>query len=125
MEFNTGNLLSVMSNYNSITSANTTVNKEVKLDSRPDLITEEAKEQTGKKELSKDELDKMTGSMNKLIQLLNADLQFALHEKTNQIMVQIVDTKENKVLKEFPPHELLDTISKIRDYIGLLLDKKV
>lgn len=76
-------------------------------------------------QISRDDIKNITLELNKFLQLLNADLQFAMHEETKQLMVQVIDTKEQKVLKEFPPHELLDTIAKIRDYVGLLLDKKV
>ena len=77
------------------------------------------------KKLSSEDAKIITHEMNKFFQLINADLQFAIHEKTNQLMVQVVDTKENKVLREFPSHELLDTIANIREYVGVLLDKKV
>ncbi|HWQ73564.1 MAG TPA: flagellar protein FlaG [Desulfitobacteriaceae bacterium] len=76
-------------------------------------------------QLSVDDVKNITQEMNKFLQLLNADLKFQLHEGTKQLMVQVIDTKTQKVLKEFPPHELLDTIAKIRDYVGVLLDKKV
>jgi flagellar protein FlaG len=76
-------------------------------------------------QLNSNDFKVMTQEMNKFLQLLDADLQFILHEGTKQLMVQVVDTKDQKVLKEFPPHELLDTMAKIRDYVGLLLDKKV
>ena len=73
---------------------------------------------------SRDDVKNITQELNKFFQYINADLQFAMHEKTQQLMVQVVDTKENKVLREFPSHELLDTIANIREYVGILLDKK-
>lgn len=83
-----------------------------------------AKEKEGQLQLSKEDAKNITEEMNKFFQMINADLQFALHDKTKTLMVQVVDAKENKVLKEFPSHELLDTIARIRDYVGVLLDKK-
>jgi flagellar protein FlaG len=75
--------------------------------------------------INKEDLSKMTNELNKFMQLINADLKFVLHEKTHRLIVQVIDTKENKVLKEFPPHELLDTMAAIQEYVGILLDKKV
>lgn len=83
--------------------------------------TEKIKEE---KPLDKKELSELTSEMNKFLELVNSDIQFVLHEKTQRLMVRVVDVRENKVLKEFPPHEMLDTLAKIRDYVGLLLDKK-
>ncbi|MCX7780195.1 MAG: flagellar protein FlaG [Negativicutes bacterium] len=75
-------------------------------------------------ELSKEDLLPITKELSKFMAYLNADIQFELHDKTQQLMVRVVDTKENKVLREFPPKELLDTIANIREYVGVLLDKK-
>lgn len=62
--------------------------------------------------------------MNRFLEMINSDIQFSLHEKTQRLIVRVVDTRDNKILKEFPPHEMLDTLARIRDYVGLLLDKK-
>jgi len=74
--------------------------------------------------LNRDEAEQVTDKMNKLMQLINTDLQFSLHEKTKRLIVQMVDKRDGTVLKEFPPHELLDTIANIQEYVGMLLDKK-
>lgn len=76
------------------------------------------------KELNKEEITQLTSDMTKFMQLINSDIQFQLHEKTKQLIVQVVDTRDGTVLKEFPPHELLDTMAKIKEYVGVLLDKK-
>lgn len=77
-----------------------------------------------KKPLTNKELGKLNVEMNKFLELINSDIKFVMHEKTHKLMVQVVDVRENKVLKEFPPHEMLDTLARISDYVGLLLDKK-
>lgn len=74
--------------------------------------------------LTPEDAKHITEAMNKFMQSLNADLQFSMHEKTQRIIVKLVDTKTSKVLKEFPPHELLDTLAAISEYVGALLDKK-
>ena len=76
------------------------------------------------KQINKSELRELTEEMSRFMQLLNANLQFAVHEKTQRLMVQVIDVKEQKVLREFPSHEFLDTVAKIQDYVGFLLDKK-
>lgn len=80
--------------------------------------------QTEASPLNRDEAEQVTDKMNKLMQLINTDLQFSLHEKTKRLIVQMVDKRDGTVLKEFPPHELLDTIANIQEYVGMLLDKK-
>ncbi|SHI96700.1 flagellar protein FlaG [Propionispora hippei] len=77
-----------------------------------------------KDQLSKKNVEEITDGLNDFMQSINTDLRFVLHRKTDQLMVQVVDTKTNKVLREAPPKELLDTLAKIRDLVGALLDKK-
>lgn len=74
--------------------------------------------------LRRKDLDKLTEEMNHFMEAINTNIQFKLHEKTHQLFVQVIDQRDHKVLKEFPPHQLLDTIAAIRDRIGVLLDEK-
>lgn len=76
------------------------------------------------KDIKKEDLETMSVQMNKFMELLNADLHFSVHERTKRLTVQVVSTKDNRVLKEFPPKELLDTLANISEYVGLILDKK-
>ncbi|MBP2645916.1 MAG: flagellar protein FlaG protein [Firmicutes bacterium] len=87
-------------------------------------VLQETADGDGRRELSKQELNQMTQEMNSFMRSLNADLRFELHQKTKRLMVQLVDHSSQTVLKEFPPHEFLDTIAKISDSIGAFLDKK-
>ncbi|MPL97841.1 hypothetical protein SDC9_44036 [bioreactor metagenome] len=80
--------------------------------------------QRDEKQSGPEQMKTVTDEMNKLMQMLDTDLQFALHERTNRLMVQIYDTKEQKILREYPAHELLDTLAAIHEYVGILLDKK-
>lgn len=67
----------------------------------------------------------MTNAMNKFVEAINSNIRFTVHERTKELMVQVVDQINNRVLKEFPPHEFLDTAAAIRSYVGILLDKKI
>ncbi|CQR70453.1 flagellar protein FlaG [Sporomusa ovata DSM 2662] len=98
---------------------------EEKLGTKPELTIAGSKmENTEEREKPIDDPYKITNDMNKIIELFTADLKFVLHDKTKRLMVQLIDIKEQKVLKEFPPHQLLDTLAAIREYVGVLLDKK-
>lgn len=76
------------------------------------------------KKLNEKELEKISKEMSKFMQLINSDIQFQVHSETKQLIVQVVDTRDGTVIKEFPPHEMLDTMAKIKEYVGILLDKK-
>lgn len=76
------------------------------------------------KAVSKQELTQISQDLSKFMEEMSAGIQFVVHEKTNSLMVQVIDAKSSKVLREFPSKEFLDTIANIREYVGFLLDKK-
>lgn len=78
-----------------------------------------------KQETAKEDVRKFAGAMNQLVESMNSNIHFKLDQKTNVLMVQVVDQTSGKVIKEFPPQEFLDTIAAIRDYVGILVDKKI
>jgi|GEM_PF-1022589 len=82
-------------------------------------------EEHAQQELTKDETQQLTKQLNEFFRKINASLEFEIHEKTDRLIVKFVDKKENKVIKEFPPRELLDTLAAIQEYVGILLDKRV
>lgn len=88
-------------------------------------VTATTDEKVHKKPVDANHLTEMTEAMNKFVQAMDANIRFKIHEKSHQLMVQVVDQTNNRVLKEFPSSEFLDTIAAIRDYVGILLDKKI
>lgn len=78
----------------------------------------------GKKDLNKEELMQVNKELNHFMSLIGSDIQFAVHEKSKQLMVQVVDSKDHKVLKEFPSHQILDIMANIKEYVGALVDKR-
>lgn len=73
------------------------------------------------------ELHRITTAINQFVEATDTDthIQFKIHEKTNELMVQVVDQKTDKVIREYPSQEFLDTIAAIRSYVGMLLDKRI
>ena len=63
-------------------------------------------------------------SLNKFMDLMTADIRFSMHQKSNRLMVQLVSAKDQSVLREYPSKEFLDMIANIRDFVGILTDKK-
>ena len=39
-------------------------------------------------------------------------------------MVSVIDMNNDKVIREIPSEEVLDFVSKSRDYLGMIFDKK-
>lgn len=50
--------------------------------------------------------------------------QFKYHEKTKRISIKIMDKETHEVIREIPPEETLDMISKIWELAGLMVDER-
>jgi hypothetical protein len=50
-------------------------------------------------------------------------LSFSFNEKLDQVVVKVIDNDTDKVVREIPPTELQQVYERIREVIGLLLDK--
>lgn len=128
MDINVGSSSNVLNKYSS-QSPGTSISEGTK--SNTVIIKCEAvkdQSQLPKKEkeaeqLTRDDISQITNGLNMFMNTINTDLQFKIHEGSGQLMIQFVDRKAQQVIKEFPPHELLDTLAVIRDYVGVLLDK--
>ena len=56
--------------------------------------------------------------------ITNSEVVFGIHDKTNRVTIKIVDKDSKKVLKEYPPEQTLDTIAKIWELAGIMVDEK-
>lgn len=61
---------------------------------------------------------------NKDLQETNTRLQYSVHEKSNQVMVKLIDVNTNEVIREIPPEKLVDILCNIVEAAGLLFDRR-
>lgn len=76
-----------------------------------------------KDQFTEEELKDITEELNNCMQAMNTDIGFLLHKETGILIVQVEDVKTHKVLKEYPAREFLDRVARIRDCVGVFLDK--
>ncbi len=62
--------------------------------------------------------------LNNLITMFNKRLKLSVHEKTNQLVIKIIDQKTNKVVREIPPKEFLHFVESFHKLLGVFIDKK-
>ncbi len=63
--------------------------------------------------------------MNDIVEKVREGLKFKLHDKTDRLMVQVINTKTMEIIKELPPEEVLDLSARIQEMVGILIDEKV
>ncbi|MFZ5945232.1 MAG: flagellar protein FlaG [Bacillota bacterium] len=76
-----------------------------------------------RKILEKDLINSIKAA-NRELQIYDKKLEFSIHEKTKEIVVKIVDTSTEEVLKEIPSQKILDMIANMMELAGLLVDER-
>lgn len=89
-------------------------------------IQEKVQQKADKEQqLPADKAKQMTDSMNTFLESANTQLRFKFHEKLNEYYVTIVDSKTDEVIREIPSKKLLDIHAAMREFVGLLVDRKI
>ncbi|MCL2664106.1 MAG: flagellar protein FlaG [Defluviitaleaceae bacterium] len=73
---------------------------------------------------SMDVIQKVLEQVNKSITTYNREMNISVHEKTQRIMVKVMDTEKKEVIREIPPEKVLDAFARTLELAGILLDKK-
>ncbi|MDR1688581.1 MAG: flagellar protein FlaG [Clostridiales bacterium] len=84
------------------------------------ISAEEEYESSGSREL----LDKAIEEANKKIAGYKKRMEYSVHEATNDIMVKIINSETEEVVKELPPEKTLDAVAKMLELAGILVDEK-
>ena len=82
------------------------------------MVAETEKENATSK--MKDAIDKV----NKKIEPTKTRCEFSYHEETKRVSIKVIDQKTEETIREIPPEETLDMLSKIWELAGLMVDEK-
>lgn len=85
-----------------------------------EILREQQKQREKDMEKLKERLEEMNKKTNK-----ETEIVFGVHEKTNRNTIKIIDKMSHKVLKEYPPEEMLDMIAKGWELAGIVMDEKL
>ncbi len=89
----------------------------------------ESRNSVDENELSSDKLKKelkeTIEDMNKIVETVEENLSFKLHEKTDRLMTQVINIETREVIKEMPPEEMLDLAARIHRMVGIIIDEEV
>jgi|GEM_PF-1863459 len=87
-----------------------------------EAVRKEKEEQDPKKQAEK--VSEAVDKLNKTAIIFDRSLSFQVHDKTRETMVTVTDANTGKTIREIPAKEVLDLVSKMNDYLGMLFDKK-
>jgi len=69
-------------------------------------------------------IDEAIEKLRKAGGIFKSRVDFSVDEETDRIVVKVIDTETDKVIKEIPPEQLIKLAAKIQKIIGLLVDEK-
>jgi flagellar protein FlaG len=105
---------------NQRSNTSNTVDKPVKVEEiRKEAVVEKKEPRVDMREL-KASVDKA----NKVLFKNNTHLQFRIHEKTNEVMVKVIEDETGEVLREIPPEKMLDMVAKLWEIAGVFVNEK-
>ena len=73
---------------------------------------------------SEKQIQEAVDSTNREFEKLQTNLRFSVHKQTKQIMVKIIDSNTQEVIKELPPEKLLDMVASMMERAGLIVDRR-
>ncbi|MDL1963997.1 MAG: flagellar protein FlaG [Deltaproteobacteria bacterium] len=84
-------------------------------------VGEEQKEKKGI-QVSQDLLDELEHDINTIH---NVGLEFSMHEESGRDVIKVVEKDSGNLIRQIPPDEVLELITRMGDVLGILFDKKV
>ncbi|MGG3284365.1 flagellar protein FlaG [Paenibacillus solani] len=79
----------------------------------------------GQHQVSEKDLKGLVDKANQIVGKSDTRVQFSIHDKTRQIMVKLVDSATNEVIKEIPPEKMVDLVYNLCQQMGIFVDKKL
>ena len=73
----------------------------------------------------KEDLIQAIESANKEFIIYDRRFEFSIHEKTNQIMVKVIDVYNDEIIREIPPEKILDMVACMWEIAGIIVDKRI
>ncbi|MCT4543321.1 MAG: flagellar protein FlaG [Vallitalea sp.] len=77
-----------------------------------------------KQQIEEHEVIEAIEKANKHFKVYDRRLKFSIHEKTKQIMVKVINTEDDSVIREIPSEKILDMVAKLWEMTGIFVDEK-
>jgi flagellar protein FlaG len=78
-----------------------------------------------RKAKSKAATDQYFKQVLKIPDVLNRKLSYSVNKELNQVVVKVIDSKTDKVIRVIPSETLLKLHSRMKEVIGLIFDEEI
>ncbi|GAV26149.1 hypothetical protein ciss_20820 [Carboxydothermus islandicus] len=76
--------------------------------------------------INKNQLEAAVEKLNKVVNSFTpTELKFEIHEDSKELMVKVINAETKEVIREIPPHQVLEIVAEIKKLLGILVDTKI
>jgi flagellar protein FlaG len=90
---------------------------------RPDQSNTEKGKTYDDVKLTKENVNDLVDVLNSAARSVNERVSFSFHEKANRVIMKIVNTKTDEVVREIPPKEMIKLLEEMHELIGMFVDE--
>jgi uncharacterized FlaG/YvyC family protein len=76
------------------------------------------------KAIDKKLLEKIVDKLSQQFRNKNTSLNFSIDDDTQSLVVKVIDSDSEKVIRQIPPEEILAIRARIQELLGALIDKE-
>jgi flagellar protein FlaG len=69
-------------------------------------------------------LEKMVDKLSQQFRSRNTSLSFSIDDDTRSLVVKVIDSDSEKVIRQIPPEEVLAIRARIQELLGAIFDKE-
>ncbi len=62
-------------------------------------------------------------NLNNIAKNFNEKIQFSFHEKTNRVIIKVINSDTNEVVREIPAKYSMKLLEHFQEYLGLFVDE--
>lgn len=62
---------------------------------------------------------------NDTLKASNTNFKFSIHDETRAIMVKVINSETQEVIREIPPEKILDMVAKMWEMAGIFIDRHI
>ena len=76
------------------------------------------------RELSEKMVKEAVERANRAISGADRRFEYSFHDKTNEVIVKVIDSETNEVIREIPPKKILDLVASLMEMAGIIIDER-
>jgi flagellar protein FlaG len=69
------------------------------------------------------DVEDVVKNLNSITKNFNEKVQFSFHDKTNRIIIKVINSDTNEVVREIPAKYSLKLLEHFQEYLGLFIDE--